>query len=92
MQTEKRLIDAIDALERLKKAEEKMKLVTIVGYKAVPMYAVIDFIASRPTVDAVEVVRCKDCKYQHDYDCPLSDCCKEPTDFCSYGERRTTND
>ena len=37
--------------------------------------------------DLVEVVRCKDCKYE-------DTCCrtirneKKPTDFCSYGERR----
>ena len=56
MATEKRLIDANDALERLQKAEQEMKVVSIVGYKAVPMDGVIEFIQTRPTVDAVEVV------------------------------------
>ena len=56
MASEKRLIDANDALERLKKAEKEMKVVTLMGCKAVPMDGVIDFVASRPTVDAVEVV------------------------------------
>ena len=46
-----------------------------------------------PTVDAVEVVRCKDCKHCrrdayglwcfNDYEHSL-----QPDDFCSYGERR----
>lgn len=52
-------------------------------------------IRKRPTVDAVEVVRCKDCKRFHRNlendtycDCVggLSD--PEEHDFCSYGERR----
>ena len=51
-----RLIDADDALERLKKAEQEMKVVSIVGCKAVPMDGVIEFLETRPTVDAVEVV------------------------------------
>lgn len=52
------------------------------------------FIRSQPTVDAVLVVRCKDCRHRG---CALSkgyfDCnaynlprCR-PDDFCSYGER-----
>ena len=53
-----------------------------------------------PTVDAVPVVRCKDCKHKvttqdgeynpHDIVCDYweSDGLEE-TDFCSYGERRT---
>ena len=52
--------------------------------------AVID---AMPTVDAVEVVRCKDCWKWYPYngggshDCPF---CGYPEgdDFCSYGERR----
>ena len=42
--------------KRLKKAEQEMKVVTMLGCKAVPMYGVIEFIETRPTVDAVEVV------------------------------------
>ena len=52
-------------------------------------------IANAPSVDAVPVVRCQDCKNFHrnnenDPYCAdrrgLSD--PEPDDFCSYGERR----
>lgn len=43
-----------------------------------------------PTADAVEVVRCKDCKNNGNFfKCPFDSdvkCRKE--DFCSYGERR----
>ena len=44
-----------------------------------------------PTVDAVPVVRCKDCKFQGDEDdCPLLSLSAytEPDDFCSYGKRK----
>ena len=42
-----------------------------------------------PTVDAVEVVRCKDCGHYHENVCPIW-CYTEtkPDDFCSYGEGR----
>ena len=99
MANEKRLIDANDALERLKKAEKEMKVVSLCGCKAVPMDGVIDFVASRPTVYAVEVVRCKDCKHYDKTHLNNGDrrmCTKflgltipRPDDFCSYGERRT---
>ena len=57
-------------------------------------------IESAPTIDAVEVVRCKDCKYAEVYDGYYTQVCCEnsviggygelwsPDDFCSYGERR----
>ena len=47
------------------------------------------------TVDAVEVVRCKNCKWQNRAGCAIyvvdnSDTPKE-NDFCSFGERRADN-
>ena len=55
----------------------------------------IQDIENAPTVDAVEVVRCKECKMR----CPESVCIAkhctltgipvDDDDFCSYGERRT---
>lgn len=51
-----------------------------------------------PTVDAVEVVRCKDCIYFHmDIPVGFGKCSRTsllpyPEDFCSYGERRTNGD
>ena len=50
-----------------------------------------------PTVDAVEVVRCKDCKKYRTDACAMSymdrdedmaHCWAKATDFCSRGERR----
>lgn len=52
-------------------------------------------IRKRPTVDAVPVIRCRECKHcdPENYHCdhpmgtvaPLR---REPDDFCSYGERK----
>ena len=56
-----------------------------------------------PTVDAVEVVRCKDCKHYKEFRTKRNKqimrlCCRmgkndmeysvKPDDFCSYGERK----
>ena len=65
---------------------------------------VIMMIKTAPTVDAVEVVRCKDCKYycqdkingvicrhpELDFDIECYDhwINTKPDDFCSYGERK----
>lgn len=54
----------------------------------------VDAVGDAPTVDAVEVVRCKDCVHRKE-----RVCCNpsagmwvgvelKETDFCSYGERR----
>ena len=48
-------------------------------------------INATPTIDAVEVVRCKDCKYYGDeHFCPLRSLADytDPNDYCSMGERR----
>ncbi len=46
----------------------------------------------KPTVDAVQVVRCKDCLWRHDDSSPMRLPCMEletPDDwFCADGERR----
>lgn len=50
-------------------------------------------ISEQPTVDAVPVVRCKDCEH---YDAEYRRCFRsigygrywKPDDFCSYGERK----
>lgn len=42
-----------------------------------------------PIVDAVEVVRCKDCKHYEDNRCSLLEYFfHKEDDFCSWGERR----
>ena len=57
---------------------------------------VVDMLEARPTVDAVEVVRCKNCKHNGTWKChmaydeyyPEADIYREmhgDDDFCSYG-------
>lgn len=57
---------------------------------------ILNFIDNAPTVDAVPVVRCKDCRWWSDWgngtgSCELSEAAmrrEDATDFCSFGERR----
>ena len=35
------------------------------------LQSVMEIILEQPKVDAVEVVRCKDCKHRGDYNCPM---------------------
>ena len=58
-------------------------------YRAEDIYQALE---RQPTVDAVEVVRCKDCKY-YDGECPYPVCNYHEgnvneTDFCAWGERK----
>jgi hypothetical protein len=75
MVNEKRLIDANALLEKLKRT---------------PRYFNIKFdIEEAPTVDAVEVVRCKDCKhYSHCESCYVWHTDPNPEDFCGRGEKK----
>lgn len=46
-------------------------------------------IDNAPTIDAVEVVRCKDCKHRDLFSCPLAENdFQKDEDYCSWGERR----
>lgn len=61
----------------------------------------LDEIRHAPTVDAVVVTRCKDCKYAYTNSfsasssealCTLSGQPMQQDDFCSYGERKDGED
>lgn len=68
---------------------------TLIGDAADAACRVID---NAPTVDAVAVTRCKDCKYLVNatvnansfFICNISDMLITPDDFCSYGEPKET--
>lgn len=59
-----------------------------------------DAVNAVPNVDAVPVVRCKDCKHDGLFDCPICYIEKQilifinhdPNFYCGYGERRTDNE
>ncbi len=68
----------------------------------VNLEAVQQEIRKAPTVDAVPVVRCKDCKFSiYDGEFCIHSCTRplgtvgsaimRPDDFCSYGEQRNTD-
>ena len=86
MANEKRLID----VEQAKRATYEE-----IFWTESEQAVVRNFLAKLPKVDAVEVVRCKDCKYKfnangHDKKgCPLDGVgLMNDDDFCSCGERK----
>ena len=107
MANEKRLIDANAFLENIEgidwytirvdgSATQGAPSEEVAWYKATDIYAAIE---NAPTVDAVEVVRCKDCKLALEQPFMTGStklvCIKginwravEPNHFCSYGERK----
>lgn len=74
------------------------------SYSTLMMYEIADEIYNAPTIDAVPVVRCKDCKYRTwfapyygcgNFESPFYSAVDgdvaimtKPDDYCSYGERR----
>ena len=58
-------------------------------------YIDTEILKAIPTVDAVPVIRCKDCKYHDegeyfDYCCALKTKCSDDAEFfCKYGDRGT---
>ena len=77
-----RLVDA-DALK------EHVKKYTSVFAKY-DWREICEMLNDAPTVDAVEVVRCKDCVYFWDGVCTAHTdaICTDENEFCSWGERR----
>ena len=78
----KRLIDADAFLEKMKRTSR--------------YFDVVFDVEEMPTVDAVEVVRCQECKYRFGNNghskngCPIIDAniWMDDDDFCSHGERK----
>lgn len=95
-----RLIDANsildDFLKRYTEMERDRKLV-FAACEVKQDFA--DMISNAATVDAVPVVRCKDCKYRFKNNnhskagCPIIDAniWMDDDDFCSHGERKEAN-
>ena len=95
----KRLIDA-DALMDVIRQHE-YRLATKQGSIDYGMFTlgIQQAVDEQPTVDAVEVIRCRECKHcdpeNHHCDHPMSTSAplsRKPDDFCSYGERKEGTD
>lgn len=89
-----RLIDAEPIKKFIVDGLNNPDLKKAFGHDAIEILTEIEY---APTVDAVEVVRCKDCKsYTHVigkgdtkiFGCSYMGRCVKPDAFCSYGERR----
>lgn len=82
-----RLIDA-DALEILEYLEEFPTGQLDKEWNEA-VRCVNSYVANTPTIDAVPVVRCKDCrKLRGNGTCNVIEMICNPNDFCSYGERK----
>ena len=93
MENEKRLIDANALMDVIRQHE--YRLATKQGSIDYGMFTlgIQQAVDEQPTVDAVEVVRCRECKHcdpeNHHCDHPMSTSAplsRKPDDFCSYGE------
>lgn len=85
--------EAVAVIERIAQYMEKDVLL----HHSRPL--ALAYLALTEDVDAVTVVRCKDCKYYNRGECyhprherHLQSICQEDDDFCSYGERRESAD
>ena len=101
MATEKRLIDA-NELKKFPIRIDHYDKVNGNEHFVLGIESVLEYAENLPTVDAVEVVRCKDCKHYDNSEgicwCELNSKfypggldwhCFPEDGFCSYGERRT---
>ena len=92
LSNEKLLIDANALVSCIDECSQESRFRLYYGYAK-------SFIDDAPTIDAVPVIRCRECKHcdPENYHCdhpmstaaPLS---RKPEDFCSYGERKEGDD
>lgn len=92
-----RLIDADWVLAHLKPYEPSDEEWGVTGGTALRL--IHNAVDNAPTVDAIPVVRCKDCKYSGVYSTGNLYCMHQggmlpstPSDFCCHGELRKDDD
>ena len=82
-----RLIDANWVLDHLKPYEPSDEEWIVTGGTALRL--ICKAIDNAPTVDAIPVVRCRDCDHLFGTLCAVCGLLpRKPDDFCSYGERK----
>ena len=91
-------------MARLIDADRAMEIVHNQGIAHPNAYHLTNYVTlilrEAPTVDAVEVVRCRDCKHYEIHKPKVLENCErngyiipmKPNDFCSYGERKDSDD
>lgn len=98
--SKKRLIDANALISYMDECSKESRFRVYYGYAK-------SFIDNAPTIDAVPVVRCLECKYWKQSGskagnsfsemeciggCEFTKYCRHESDFCSYGERKEGDD
>lgn len=94
MATEKRLINVVDATKVYNGIALYMAENAYLNDTALDVLKMVaNWLNEAPTVDAVEVVRCGECRFVDTDACPMSGTPGRvsASDFCSYGERRTND-
>jgi hypothetical protein len=86
MATEERLVDANELVAEFEWLQSQVS-----SERVMELQDYIQRIKDAPTVDAVPVVRCKDCKFwDGDFNWCDRKCVRmQENDFCSYGERKS---
>lgn len=93
----KRLIDASELQKLVKEFRNEAPCATARKHVCDVILSILGDETQTPTVDAVEVVRCMDCKHCRINEfaeisgmgfCRLTESGVRQDDFCSYGERR----
>ena len=92
MASERRLIDADALIHRLcaERDEVQIEHACDIGYHN-GLNMAVSMTINAPTVDAVEVVRCKDCEYflsDEPTICELTMCGAKDDGFCAWGKRK----
>lgn len=93
-----RLIDADALIEKFNESVDMAECLVDkrTAERFATFCALADAVEQMPTVDAVPVIRCKDCRYLAEATvnsngftiCSVSDMEITPTDYCSYAERK----
>ena len=100
MANEKRLIDANALISYIDECSQESRFRVYYGYAK-------SFIDDAPTIDAVPVVRCRECVHwkpteskagnsfsdmEYIGGCEFTNYCRRESDFCSYGELKEGDD
>jgi hypothetical protein len=84
MATEERLVDANELVAEFEWLQSQVS-----SERVMELQDYVQRIKDAPTVDAVPVVRCKDCKHYMTIHCTCDGCCISDDWYCADGERKS---